>query len=157
MTVAVGAAPVVVLALDIGTSGARAFAYDEDYTVRASASRLVRTHTGPDGASWQDWPELALSALDCVRDVAGGGAVEVAAVVLSGTASCLVASEAEGNELGAGEVVLWSDTRAVLEQRELADLVEASFARERSVPAMSVTGRRSCAGWRATLLTGSGA
>ena len=129
MTVAVGAKPEVVLALDIGTSGARASAYDESYTIQASASRLVRTHTAPDGASWQDWPELRSSALDCVRQVTGSGGLEVAALVLSGTASCLVTSWSEGGEVRAGDVVLWSDTRAVVEQRELTALVEASYPR----------------------------
>ena len=129
MTGAGRAAPEVVLALDIGTSGARAFAYDRAYTIRASASRLVRTRTAPDGASWQDWAELASSALDCVRQVTGDGGVEVAALVLSGTASCLVASWRQDDELRAGEVVLWSDRRAVLEQRELADLSQAGYPR----------------------------
>jgi gluconokinase len=129
LTAAAGATTDVVLALDIGTSGARAFAYDEDFVVRAGASRMVRTYSGPDGASWQSWPDLSTGALDCVREVAGDGGLRVAAVVLSGTASCLVTSWREAGGLCAGEVVLWSDTRAVAEQRELGAVVEASYPR----------------------------
>lgn len=119
----------VVLALDIGTSGPRAFAYDEDYIIRATASRLVHTHTTSDGASWQSWPELCSAALDCAREVAGGAGLKVASLVLSGTASCLVASWEEAGELRAGEVILWSDRRAVVEQRELLGLIDASYPR----------------------------
>ncbi len=129
MTAAVGATTDVVLALDIGTSGVRAFAYDEEFVVRASASRPVRTHAASDGASWQSWPDLYSSALDCARQVAGDSGVKVLALVLSGTASCLVTSWTEGTEVRTSDVVLWSDTRAVVEQRELAALVEASYPR----------------------------
>jgi len=102
VTAAVGATTEVVLALDIGTSGARA---------------------------WQSWPDLALSALDCVRQVIGESGARVAALVLSGTASCLVSSWTEAGELRTGDVILWSDRRAVVEQRELTALVEASYPR----------------------------
>lgn len=129
MTGAVGTTTEVVLALDIGTSGARAFTYDEDFVVRSGASRLVRTYTTSDGASWQSWPDLALSALDCVRQVIGESGARVAALVLSGTASCLVSSWTEAGELRTGDVILWSDRRAVVEQRELTALVEASYPR----------------------------
>ena len=129
MTATSVAIPAVVLALDIGTSGVRAFAYDDDYVIRAGASRPVRTHTAPDGASWQEWPELRSSVLQCARHITGEGGVKVEALVLSGTASCLVASWRGDGEPRAGEVILWSDTRAVKEQRELGGLVEGSYAR----------------------------
>lgn len=115
--------------MDIGTSGARAFAYDDDYTIRAHSSRPVRTVAGSDGASWQSWPELRSSAIDCIRQVTKDGNVRVRALVLSGTASCLVPTWPDGVEVRTGEVLLWSDTRAAAEQREVADIVAQSYPR----------------------------
>jgi gluconokinase len=121
--------PVVVLALDIGTSQVRAFAYDDDLVVRAGSSRPVSTYTSADGASWQSWPELHASVFDCISEITAAATVDVKALVLSGTASCFLPSWGDGSEAGAGEVVLWSDTRASAEQREIASAVKASYDR----------------------------
>ena len=109
--------PAVVLAIDIGTSQVSAFAYDDDLLIHSGASRRVRAFTAPDGASWQSWPELHESLFDCVRAVMADAAVEVRALAMSGTASCLVTSWDDGGQRHVGEVVLWSDTRAAAEQR----------------------------------------
>ena len=45
MTASARVKPAVVLALDIGTSQVRAFAYDDDLVIRAGSSRPVSTYT----------------------------------------------------------------------------------------------------------------
>jgi gluconokinase len=121
--------PAVVLALDIGTSQVRAFAYDDNLVIRAGSSRPVSTYTAADGASWQSWPELHSSVFGCIREVTAHASVDVKALVLSGTASCLMTSWGDGSKACVGEVVLWSDTRARAEQREIAPLAVASYER----------------------------
>ena len=129
MTESARVKPAVVLALDIGTSQVRAFAYDDDLVIRAGSSRPVSTYTASDGASWQSWPELHASVFDCIREITAEATVDVKALVLSGTASCFLTSWGDGSEAGVGEIVLWSDTRASTEQREIAPAVEASYER----------------------------
>ena len=110
MTESARVKPAVVLALDIGTSQVRAFAYDDDLVIRAGSSRPVSTYTASDGASWQSWPELHASVFDCISEITAEATVDVKALVLSGTASCFLTSWGDGSEAGVGEVVLWSDT-----------------------------------------------
>ncbi len=160
--------PEVVLAVDIGTSGARAFTYDERYAIQASAGAAIETISGPGGSSTQAWDQVRSAASACIREVAGRSAAPVAALVLSGTASCLAPAWLDHQGQGRiDEVILWSDTRASAEQAEL-DAIAASpgmswarravsWARRavrtsaRSARPMSVTGRPSCAGWSVTI------
>lgn len=118
--------PEVVLAVDIGTSGARAFTYDERYAIQASAGAGIETISGPGGSSTQAWDQVRSAVSACIREVAGRSAAPVAALVLSGTASCLAPAwlghQGEGR---IDEVILWSDTRASAEQAEI-DAIAAS-------------------------------
>lgn len=114
----------VVVAVDIGTSGARAFSYDERYTIRDSAGAPITTTSGPGGSSTQAWPEVRAAVEASIRAVAGRSDVPVAALVLSGTASCLAPSwpsdqHGDQGERRIDEVILWSDTRAWAEQAEV--------------------------------------
>jgi gluconokinase len=128
--------PEVVLAVDIGTSGARAFTYDEHYAIQAAAGVAVETFSGPGGSSTQAWDQVRSAVTACIREVAGCSAAPVAALVLSGTASCLAPvwpGRAGPGRAGPGrpgegridEVILWSDTRASAEQAEI-DAIDAS-------------------------------
>jgi gluconokinase len=112
--------PEVVLAVDIGTSGARAFTYDERYAIQASAGAAIETISGPGGSSTQAWDQVRSAVSACIREVAGRSAAPVVALVLSGTASCLAPAWLDHRGKGRiDEVILWSDTRASAEQAEI--------------------------------------
>jgi gluconokinase len=116
----------VVIAVDIGTSGARAFAYDVDYAVRAAAATPIATTSGAGGTSTQAWAEVRSAVAASILDVAQRSAAPIAALVLSGTASCLAASwPSGGRERRIDEVILWSDTRASSEQVEVDQLMRS--------------------------------
>jgi gluconokinase len=140
----------VVLAVDVGTSGARAFSYDERYVIQATAGAPITTISGADGSSAQAWEQVRSAIAGSIREVAARSAAPVAALVLSGTASCLVpcwpgpgdehrageyragehrAGEHRAGEYRAGEVILWSDTRASAEQAEVDAMMRGSYQR----------------------------
>lgn len=127
--------PGVVLAVDVGTSGARAFSYDERYVIQATAGAPITTISGADGSSTQSWEQVRPAIAGSIREVAARSLAPVAALVLSGTASCLVPSwpgpggEHSASECRAGEVILWSDTRASAEQAEVDGLMRGSYQR----------------------------
>jgi gluconokinase len=124
----------VVIAVDIGTSGARAFAYDADYAVRAEAATPIATTSGAGGASTQTWTELRSAVTASILDVAGRSPAPIAALVLSGTASCLAASwPSDGGERRIDEVILWSDTRASAEQVEVGELTRSLHSYRRTL------------------------
>ena len=124
----------VVIAVDIGTSGARAFLYDAEYVVRAAAATPIPTTSGAVGTSTQTWPEVRSAVTASILDVAGRSAAPIAALVLSGTASCLAASWPGG---GGGrridEVMLWSDSRASVEQVEVDQLMRSLHGYQRTL------------------------
>jgi gluconokinase len=124
--------PGLVLAVDVGTSGARAFSYDEQYAIGATAGAPVTTVSGADGSSTQAWEQVRAAIAGSIAEVAARSPAPVAALVLSGTASCLVPCwPGPGGEHGyrAGEVILWSDTRAAAEQAEVDGLMRGSYQR----------------------------
>jgi gluconokinase len=132
----------VVLAVDIGTSGARAFSYDESYAIQDSAGAPIATTAGPGGSSAQAWPELRAAVTASIRAVAGRSAAPVAALVLSGTASCLAPSWPRDEHRGQGadqdgrridEVILWSDTRASAEQAEVSTALRSLGSYQRTL------------------------
>jgi len=105
----------VVVSVDIGTSGARAAAFDGSYQVRAGSTRRLTTSVGSGGQSAQSWREIADATISAVREVAKSGPLDVRAISLSGTASNLAVSGSAGGagrSRDLGEVILWSDRRA---------------------------------------------
>jgi gluconokinase len=124
----------VVLAVDIGTSGARAFLYDAGYAVHGTAATPIATTSGAGGTSTQAWAEVRSAVTASIREVARRSAAPVAALVLSGTASCLAASWPSGrDERRIDEVILWSDSRASAEQAEVDVLMQALRGYERTL------------------------
>jgi len=116
----------VVLAVDIGTSGARAFIYDAGYAVRAVAATPIATTFGAGGTSTQTWAEVRSAVTASILDVAGRSPARIAALVMSGTASCLAASwPGDGGGRRIDEVILWSDSRAAAEQEEVDVLLRS--------------------------------
>jgi gluconokinase len=124
----------VVIAVDIGTSGARAFLYDAEYVVHATAATPIPTTSGAGGTSTQTWAEVRSAVTASILDVAGRSAAPVAALVLSGTASCLAASWPGGRgERRMDEVMLWSDSRASAEQVEVDELMRSLHGYQRTL------------------------
>ena len=124
----------VVIAVDIGTSGARAFSYDEGYAIADSAGVPITTSAGPGGSSTQAWPEGRSAVAASIRAVAERADAPVAALVLSGTASCLAPSwPGDQGERRIEEVILWSDTRAWAEQAEVAETLRSLGSYQRTL------------------------
>jgi gluconokinase len=128
--------PEAVLAVDIGTSGARAFLYDERYAIQAAAGAAIATISGPGGSSTQAWAQVRSAVSACIREVAGRSAAPVAALVLSGTASCLAPAwprPGHPGEYRTDEVILWSDSRAAAEQAEIGAIVASPGSYRRTL------------------------
>lgn len=113
----------VILAIDEGTSSARAIAYDGTWTPVASATRRLMTAHPQPGWAEQD-PEAILAAVvEVVEDVLGaiGGAGRVAGVGLANQGETVVAwDRVSGAALG--PAVLWSCRRS----QEIVDRLEAA-------------------------------
>lgn len=111
-----------VLAIDMGTTVAKAGLWDDDALVAVGRTRLSLVHPGggrveQDADTW--WPAAA-AACRRLDDHAGAGASAGAdAVVLCGARQTLVPVTAEGSPVG--PALVWSDRRATDEGRVLAD------------------------------------
>jgi gluconokinase len=126
----------VVIAVDIGTSGARAFAYDVDYVVRAAAATPIATASGAGGTSTQTWADVRSAVTASILDAAGRSPAPIAALVLSGTASCLAASwpsSSSSSERRIDEVLLWSDSRASAEQVKVDEIMRSLHSYRRTL------------------------
>jgi len=124
----------VVLAVDIGTSGARALTYDAAYRVQTAVATPIATTSSPGGACTQTWAKLRSAVTASILDAAGRSAAPIAALVLSGTASCLVPSwPVDRGERRIDEVILWADTRAAAEQSEIAALLQSLGSYQRTL------------------------
>ena len=110
-----------VLAIDIGTEGARAGVFDETGTRLADASASYPTHFPAPGWAEQhptDWWAAAVQASRSA--LAAVGAVRVAAVSVATTASSVVVAGADGEPLR--PALLWMDGRAAQEAARTAHL-----------------------------------
>jgi len=121
----------LLVAVDVGTTGARAAAIDLSGAVVAEVRRPYRTRTPRAGWAEQDaddWAEHAVSALAVLaRDL--GRPQRVAGIGLTGQCPTVVPVGGDGRPVGPG--MLYRDNRAVAEAREMRDLVgvEAMHAR----------------------------
>lgn len=130
--------PTVVVGVDLGTSGVRAVAFDEQLRATAEATRVYEINVGEDGSAEQDVLEVAEASIQCIAEVAGKlkGKARVLALSLSGTASSLAlftdgaktgksVAWDQGCGFGSGAIVpltsawTWADVRAVTEAMEL--------------------------------------
>jgi gluconokinase len=122
-----------VVALDVGTSSARALVYDETGECVPGAGRqerytATRGHSGRLGDFDADeLVEVALAAVEQARRDAGG---DVAAVATSCFWHSLVAVDASDRPLT--PVLSWRDTRSVAEARELRERLGASAVHRRT-------------------------
>jgi gluconokinase len=129
----------VVIAVDIGSSGVRAHAFDSELAIVATTGRDLITHSAADGRSSQSWVDVLEATLDCIRGLVPRVKDDVLAIVLSGTASCLVASTGgvDGRRDVVGDVVLWSDTRSKLFSPAVEEAQRAAYSRTLCPPNVS--------------------
>jgi sugar (pentulose or hexulose) kinase len=125
------AAGPLLVAVDVGTTGARAVAIDLAGAVVAEVRRPYRTHTPHPGWAEQDagdWAEHAVSALRGLA-VALPQPERVAGVGLTGQCPTVAPVGADGRQVGPG--MLYRDNRAVAEAAEMraAMGVDAMHAR----------------------------
>lgn len=119
----------VLLAIDVGTSGARAVVFDLDGHRLLEVRRSYGISTPHPGWAEQDarfWRSAALAALaEAVRQLRGrrvgggtvGGAVRVHAIGLTGQCPSIVPIDRRGEPLGPG--LMYRDNRAAVEVAEL--------------------------------------
>ena len=125
--------PPLVAAVDAGTTGARAMAYDLDggYCRRGALHRTRPPRPGPAGPSRTpgDWAEGAVAALrGLARPDAPCG--EIRAIGLTGQCPTMVVADSRGRPLRAG--MMYRDNRAVAEARQMRDRVGDRAMHERT-------------------------
>ncbi|MFL5862937.1 MAG: FGGY-family carbohydrate kinase [Solirubrobacteraceae bacterium] len=131
------AADALFLAIDVGTTGARAAAVELDGHVCHQARHPYRTSTPRPGWAEQDprqWRDAALAAL---ADLTAADAVEPSAVLaigLTGQCPTIAPFGNDGEPLGPG--LLYRDNRATAEAEEMRELIgdEALHRRTGHVP-----------------------
>jgi xylulokinase len=126
------ARPPLVAAVDAGTTGARAMAYDLDGRLVAEVRRPYETSSPRPGWAEQearDWAEGAVAAL---RGLAARTrrAGEIRAIGLTGQCPTMVVADAAGRPLRAG--MMYRDNRAVAEARQMRDYVGDEAMHERT-------------------------
>jgi xylulokinase len=109
----------VLVAIDVGTSGARASAFDVDGTPRAEVRRSYPTELPGEGRAEQDarrWPSAALSALtSMVADLNA----PIAAIGLTGQCPSVVPLDHKNRPLRPG--IIYRDNRATAEAARIRD------------------------------------
>ena len=111
-----------VLGIDIGTSGAKAVAADEDGRIVGQAQlahEISRPHVGwaeHDAGTW--WSEVASLSAELIRE----RGIPPAAVCVSGMGPCLAPASAAGNLLRPA-ILYGIDTRAEAEIAELSEII----------------------------------
>jgi glycerol kinase len=111
----------LLLAIDEGTSSARAIAYDRSWTPVASAARRLETAHPRAGWAEQDANAILAAVVDAVGEVleSVGGAARIAATGIANQGESVVAWDAAtGTALG--PVVLWSCRRSAAIVERLA-------------------------------------
>jgi sugar (pentulose or hexulose) kinase len=113
----------VLLAIDVGTSGARAVAFDLDGHRLLEARRGYPIASPQPGWAEQDarlWRSAALAALgEAIRRLGPRGSVAIRAIGLTGQCPSLVPVDRRGEPLGPG--LMYRDNRASTEAAELRE------------------------------------
>jgi gluconokinase len=112
--------PEVVLGVDVGTTSAKAVAFDAEGRVHGDAEAGYPLHEPEHGHAEQDAGQVLDTTLDVVRDAAGkarSAGARIAGVSVSTAMHALVALDRDGRALT--PLVTWADTRAADEAEEL--------------------------------------
>ncbi|MCQ8239702.1 xylulokinase [Rhizosaccharibacter radicis] len=117
------------LGIDFGTSSVKAILADENQRVLATASRKLdaqRPHPGWSEQAPEAWWQAMLGALDAIAAEQPAAMSAVRGIGLSGQMHGAVLLDAAGEVLR--PCILWNDTRAVAECREIEDAFPGSRA-----------------------------
>src|SRR5215475_7367586 len=117
------ARPPLVAAVDAGTTGARAMAYDLDGRLVAEVRRPYKTSSPRPGWAEQDAQDWADGAVAALRGLAARtrAAGPIRAVGLTGQCPTMVVADSGGRPLRAG--MMYRDNRAVAEARQMRDRI----------------------------------
>jgi len=110
-------------AVDAGTTGARALAYDLTGRLVAEVRRAYQTRSPRPGWAEQDAQDWAQSAVAALRGLAARtrSAGQICAIGLTGQCPTMVVTDAEGRPLRAG--MLYRDNRAVAQAQQMRDRI----------------------------------
>jgi xylulokinase len=124
--------PPLVAAVDAGTTGARAVAFDLSGRLIAEVRRPYRTRSPRPGWAEQDAGDWAESAVAVLRGLAARtrAAGTIRAIGLTGQCPTMVVADARGRPLRAG--MLYRDNRAVDEARQMRDRVGDAVMHQRT-------------------------
>ena len=109
----------LILVLDEGTTSTRAFAFGQDGSIVAGATRAVPSHRPHDGWVEQDAAEIWALSLECLRGVvAEVGVASIAAIGLTNQRETVVAwDKATGEPLA--PAIVWQDRRTAARCAEM--------------------------------------
>ena len=122
----------LVAAVDAGTTGARAMAYDLDGRLVAEVRRPYKTSSPRPGWAEQDARDWAEGAAAALRGLAARtrAAGRIRAIGLTGQCPTMVVADAGGRPLRAG--MMYRDNRAVTEARRMRDRVGEQAMHQRT-------------------------
>lgn len=118
------------LAIDVGTTGARAAAINQEGHRVAEVRRPYATTTPHPGWAEQDADAWGTQALDAVRALPKRVAGRIAAIGLTGQSPSVAPVDHRGRPIGAG--LIYKDNRAVHEAAEMIRRVGAAAFHERT-------------------------
>ncbi len=126
------ARPPLVAAVNAGTTGARAMAYDLDGRLVAEVRRPYQTSSPRPGWAEQDARDWAEGAVAALRGLAARTrrAGQIRAIGLTGQCPTMVVTDSRGRPLRAG--MMYRDNRAVAEARQMRDRVGDRAMHERT-------------------------
>jgi glycerol kinase len=121
----------LVLALDAGTSGVRALAFDDTASVRDSSYRELTQHFPRPGEVEHDAHEIAALAVETLRDVAGRARANGHDIVALGITNQRETTVAFDRETGGlpHRAIVWQDRRTAAYCEELAARGETALVR----------------------------
>jgi len=154
------------IGIDLGTSGCRAIAIDEQHTIVGETSVILPapqrtdTHVEQDPALW--W----IAVCDCLNQLTAMiNPQQVAAIAVDGTSATLLLTDGNGTPLG--PALMYNDARATLQAATIACIAPVNTAAQGSSSAlakllwltkkgMTATAKHAChqADWIAATLSG---
>ena len=111
----------LVIGLDVGTTGTKAVVVDKNGDTLGSGYReyALKSEGGRVTQSAEDWWNAAVFAVRCAtKDI---NTNDIAAISLSTQAASMLCADRDGD--AKSEVITWMDTRASLEAEELSDAI----------------------------------
>lgn len=113
----------LVIGLDVGTTGTKAVVVSPDGCVLGSGYREypLKSENGRVTQKAEDWWDAAIYAVRCAVSASGAAPEDIAAISLSTQAASMLAADKNGNAIS--PVITWMDTRSAKEARKLDDMI----------------------------------